>query len=254
MHTVFLSFLVPAWMLVSQNTILKDMTALKCPFHQLCLKALDKGLLTTFSEEQSDGYVVKAWARRHYFEKMNWFPYQKKLYFLVPFESIWSPVSLLFGLVWLYTLPFYEKKSAFLRKGERDAFCFLWYYLLLLQSAANGWLILFDKVPYVFQFTVLCWGKGIISPSHWAVNITVNMTLHSQPFRVVLATWKKIVCLVIEQLFSLFYSPGFMANSLEQIFRKSHPNWMADTCNQLQWASTGGNSWIAFIDVSNWVN
>lgn len=38
-----------------------------------------------------------------------------------------------------------------------------------------------------------------------------------------------------------------MAQSLEQICRKNHPARMTDTCNQLQWASAGGNYQIVLL-------
>lgn len=143
-----------------------------------------------------------AWEQRHYFEKNDLIYLSEAAYFLVPFESIWSLVNLLFKvLVWLDFLLcpfcFYEEKMHFFEERRMLFLLFLWHNLLLLQSAASGWLSFF-QMERRMCFSHSPWlGERELADGHLSLKHKFYM-MCSQSSRIVSALWKRIICLLIE--------------------------------------------------------
>lgn len=154
-----------------------------------------------------------AWEQRCYFEKNDLIYLSKESYFLVPFVSIWSHVSLLFKmLVWFDFLPclfcFYEEENAYLDERRRQFLLFS-VTLFIAFTKCSQWmvLVLSDEVPWVFQLTALCWVKEyFVTVSVPDINVS---DMHSQSQSCIRHMKEDIICLVIEQfLFTSFYSLG----------------------------------------------
>lgn len=102
----------------------------------------------------------------------------------MPFESIWSHVILLFKmLVWF---DFHFVLSAFVKKKKKKSifeerimqFLLFSVSLFIAFSMCSQWmvLVLSDELPFVFQLTVLCWVKEILSDSHLSLKCKYYMT------------------------------------------------------------------------------
>lgn len=138
-----------------------------------------------------------AWEQRCYLEKNDLIYLSKESYFLVPFVSIWSHVSLLFKmLVWFDFLPcpfcFYEEETAYFDERRRQFLLFS-VTLFIAFTKCSQWmvLVLSDEVPWVFQLAARCWVK------EYFVTVSVPDSnvpdVQSQSLRAVSATWKRIL-------------------------------------------------------------
>lgn len=157
----------PMWMLVSAVLRGKMWKTLKYPFNHLYLRPLSKGLLTSFSVEQPNGPLSCGMKNeRHYFGGKNHLIYlREEAYFLVPFESMWSHVCLLFKLlVWFDFLLF-----LLLCGGEKCIFFFFFFW-----GKEN-------VIPFVFHNIVYCFykvqpGDGFISLRWSAICVSCSQS------------------------------------------------------------------------------